>query len=382
MNGAGANVVDRTIMTSVERRKQKGKTMLCPSCNNFRPADNTPCPFCNAPAPAAGGAWGGQNASFVGNQDQSGFASSWGGPGADNTGWNSPSGQLPFPSASWQNPSASGVQQLTFPQQSAASDNSFWSQTLNSSEAQGSQSREQSLLPVPYQPQPSPSSLMVLPTGFPTVGPGVQPVNPLLPALPDQDQEAPVYVPPMYTKPRPIIPRYRAISGLISVLIVCSLLCAGAGYYAQVTGKLAFIEKLFGVYTPPSVASSVHRMLPVPSSQPTPGPASNVIYSVGISDAIDPKSGLVPTYVNQFTVGQTIYVSCSAKAPKAGTISVKWYTDGAYYQSSQPKALNANEGGTAYFSMAYAKPTEGKAEIYWNDQLAQTVLFVVEPSAQ
>lgn len=360
--------------------------MLCPSCNNFRPASNAPCPFCNAPASLAGDAWGGQNASFAGNQNQSSFANSWGDPAGSSTNWQSPSGQLPFPAASWQNPSASGVQQLGFPQQSAASDNSFWSQTLGSSDAQGSQQKEQqSLLPVPYQAQPSPpsQSLMVLPTGFPTVGPGIQPVNPLLPALPDQDQEAPVYVPPMYTKPRPIIPRYRAISGLISMLVVFSLLCAGAGYYAQVTGKLAFFEKLFGVYTPPAVTSSTHQMLKVPSTQATPGPAANVVFSVGISNSADTHSNLVTSYVNQFTVGQVIYLSCSARGPKDGTLSVKWYTNGQLYKSPPgPPPIKANTTATALFQIIYAQPAEGKAEIYWNNQLAQTVLFVVQPSAQ
>lgn len=356
--------------------------MLCPSCNNFRPANSAPCPFCNAPASLAGDAWGGQNASFAGNQNQAGFASSWGGPSGSEANGQSASGQLPFPTGAWQDPSASGVQQLGFPQQAAASDNSFWSQAPGSFEAQGAQQEKPSLLPVPYQGQPSPpsQSLMVLPTGFPTIGPGIQPVNSLVPALPDQ--EAPVYVPPMYTKPRPIIPRYRAISGLISMIVVFSLLCAGAGYYAQVTGRLAFFEKLFGIYTPPSVTSSMHHMLTVPSSQTTPGPAANVIYSVGISDSYDPTSNLIKTYVNQFTVGQKFYLSCSARSSKDGQITVKWYTDGQYYQTSQPQSIKANTAATALFPMVYVQPTEGKAEIYWNGQIAQTVLFVVEPSAQ
>ena len=43
-------------------------------------------------------------------------------------------------------------------------------------------------------------------------------------ALPGEQAET-VYVAPMYTKPRPIIPRYRIFSGILSILIVALLVC-------------------------------------------------------------------------------------------------------------------------------------------------------------
>src|SRR5258708_5408135 len=208
--------------------------MLCPSCNNFRPANNASCPLCKAPSPLVNDGWGGNNASFSGNawgnqsQDQANFATSWGNPGGTGTGplnnnWNNsvPSGQLPITSNNWGDPAASGVQQMGFPtvgQQQGNNNSSFWSQV----EPQPAQDAAagQSMLPVPYQAQAQPGSqaLMVMPNGFPTIGAGLQAANPLLPALPDSSQEPAVYVAPMYTKPRPIIPRYLAISGLISFI--------------------------------------------------------------------------------------------------------------------------------------------------------------------
>lgn len=354
--------------------------MLCPACNNFRPANEAPCPWCNAPAASAGTAWGGQNASFDAGQNQSG--NSWGGPAPSSSDWNS--GQLAFPTNSWQDATSSGVQQLAFPTvetQQAPGDNPFWSQ---SPEVGGNGKGDQSLLPVPYREQPNPNSLVPLPTGFPTLSPNVRAVNSLLPALPDQ--EAPVYVPPMYTKPRPIIPRYRAISGLISVIVVLALLCSGSVYLAQVTGKLTPLEKFFGFYSPPSIAST-GRSLPVPPVQQTFGPGNKVITSVGLGSSIDPQSHLVPIYSNQFAAGQTIYLTCSISTNKPGTIITKWYTNNNLFKVLPQPVADPKTQNQGLFQMIYGQPAEGKVEVYWadqqgNQQLAATLLFVVEPIAQ
>ncbi len=384
--------------------------MQCPSCNGLRPANNAPCPLCNAPSPLVTEAWNGQGApAAFGNQNQSAFAPPWGGSGALQNDWSgSGAQQMAFPS-SQPNFSGSGMQQMSFPpssqpnvggsgaqprafpsgQQAFApqpdgSDNSFWTQNRATREMRGSGSgQQQSLLPVPYQ-DPNRQALSVLPTAFPTLAPGIPQVNPLLPALPDADQEAPIYVAPMYTKPRPIIPRYRAISGLISVLIVFSLLCGGVGYYAQVTGRLAFFEKLFGNYAPPPIVST-QKTLPVPSNQVirSTTPAAAVIDSVGISTSA--PNGIIPALINQFTVGQPIYLVCGANTANqkaAGVITIKWYTDNHLYRvDPSNKPIGPNQSVAAIFRTIYGLPTEGKAEVYWNKDLAATVLFVVEPSA-
>jgi hypothetical protein len=381
--------------------------MLCPSCNGFRPANNAPCPSCNAPSPLVNEAGNSQNAFFPGNQNQAAFAPSWGGPDMQMGNFGgSGAQQMAFPSPppnfggsgaqqmgnfggsgaqQMGNFGGSGIQQMgnfggSGAQPSDGSDGSFWSQNAFTREAR-STGKQQSLLPVPYQDQPGSNerALSLLPSSFPTIAPGVPQVNSLVPALPDSDQEAPVYVPPMYTKPRPIIPRYRAVSGLLSVIIVFSLLCAGAGYWAQVSGKLVGIEKLFGVYTPPPITSNQNH-LQVPSNQVVQGPAANVIYSVGISNKIDHTTGIVPVEVNQFTVGETIWLTCSAKPPKDGVLSVQWYSNGNKYQRSNQDIPHAKGLQTAIVPIVYGLATEGRAEVYWNNQLAATVLFVVEPA--
>lgn len=335
--------------------------MLCPSCNNFRPATNAPCPLCQAPSPLTA-----SNASFSGNnwdeQQQFGASGAWGVSSLGNNDWSAASGQLAFPPSSWQDAPDMAAQQLAFP-------------------TAAQQPPGQSLLPVPYQGQAGPASqsLMVR-SAFPTFNPDGQALNPLLPALPDADQEAPIYVAPMYTKPRPLIPRYRAISGLLSVLIVFGLLCAGAGYYAQVTGKLVFFQKLMGTYSPPAMASSQHA-LPVPSTQVTVAPGANTITSAGISNQVDQKTGNFSRYVNEFKIGELIYLTCNINSSKPGTITVKWYSNNNFYRQDTREVANPKVQNGALFQTVYAQATEGKVEIYWNGQIQRTLLFVVEPIA-
>ncbi len=340
--------------------------MLCPSCKTSRPANHAPCPFCRAASPLASNAW---------SEQQLASSGSWGGPVTDEG--NDMPDQFAFPSSPWQD-SSHAAQQMAFPT-AGQQDSSFWSQTLAADNTASGRASEQSLLPVPYRESMSPDSkaLMAIQQPFPPLNQGF---NPHLPALPNGEQDGPVYVAPMYTKPRPLIPRYRAISGLISMVIVFALLCSGAGYYAQVTGKLTFFERILGVSAPPAVAST-GKQLSIPSTQQTPGPAVGSISSAIISNSqnTDVAHGIVNNEVNVFNVGDTIYIVCSLPNAQAGTITVKWYSDTTLYrtQSSATRDSNTN---VAEFHIVYAQPAEGKAAIYWNGQLATTLLFVVEPA--
>lgn len=352
--------------------------MLCPSCKTTRPANQAPCPFCRAASPLVSNAWGEQQLASSGSWSEQQLASSgsWGGPVTDEG--DGMSDQSAFPSSPWQN-SSNAAQQMAFPT-AAQQGSSFWSQQASAPDDPASgHASGQSLLPVPYREQISPDSraLMAIQQPFPPINQGF---NPLLPALPDGDQAGPVYVAPMYTKPRPIIPRYRAISGLLSVVIVFALLCSGAGYYAQVTGKLTFLEKFFGVYSPPAIAST-GKLLPTPSLQQTPGPAAANISSAIISNSknTDAARGIVANEVNNFKVGDIIYIVCTFSNAQPGTIMVKWYSGTILYQK-QTSSTRDSGGNGAEFQIVYAQPAEGKAEIYWNNQLATTLLFVVEPA--
>lgn len=242
-------------------------------------------------------------------------------------------------------------------------------------ESQGVNQLDQTArLPVPYlgqtgvQPQP----LVILsPLKVGDAG------GALIPVQPGEDTPAPIRVLPMYTRPRAIIPRYRAISGLISFIVVLGLLCTGAGYYAKATGKLSFLHQLYGDARPRNVQPSPTQQLLIPSTAATYGPGSVVINSATTASRIDMATSqpLIPT--NVFKVGETIFLTYSVHPKSPGAVTVKWYTNGAFYLASRPIPVSDSRDG--YAELKYPLPVEGMVELYWNNQLAIRLLFVVEP---
>jgi hypothetical protein len=181
----------------------------------------------------------------------------------------------------------------------------------------------------------------------------------------------------MYTKPRAIIPPYRAISGLLSIIIVSVLLCTGAGFYAKTTGKLSFWHQLYGDARPGNIKTAQPAALPVPQSAPILGLASTTINSATTASKIDTKTAQPFNPTNQFKVGDTIYLTYSVHPKSPGTVTARWYTNNNFYQLSNP--ITIKDAASGYIQMQYLQPLEGKVELYWNDQLAITLLFVVEP---
>lgn len=263
-------------------------------------------------------------------------------------------------------------------------DNSLWAQVM-APQAFPTDSpvdtQQPSLLPVPYQPQQAgigPQSLMTISPGFPAVQMGGD-GGALIPAPPST--EPTVHIPPMYTKPRPIIPRYRAVSGLLSVLIVFGLLCVGAGYYAKVTGRLSFLHQLYGDARQANINANPAGQLPVPSTKPQAGPAFNIIPSATTASRFDTEHAVALDHTNQFRVNQIIYLTYSVHPPSPGSVMFKWYTNSAFYLASDPKAVPGTKGQyIGYVSIQFSQPVEGKVEIYWNNQVAVTLFFVVEPA--
>jgi hypothetical protein len=206
----------------------------------------------------------------------------------------------------------------------------------------------------------------------------------MLPALPDEQAET-VYVPPMYTKPRPIIPRYRIVSGMLSALIVSLLVCGGGAYYGQSNGLFNPVERMMGVALPPNVnAASAYKVADPPQQSAVPGPASAIIPAATTTMFIDQKSFAPREQDKIFQVGAPFYVTFSAKPPRQGNIIVKWYMNGQYYRSTTSNKTIDSKQGTinGYVLMTYAIPATGVAELYWvgqgqAPQLAQKLYFSV-----
>ncbi len=242
--------------------------------------------------------------------------------------------------------------------------------------------QQQSFLPVPYQ-QP----------GWPMPQEGRQPtlslqlvpehmVQHLVPLQPEKQESS--YIPPFYTKPRPIIPRYRVFSGLLSVLLVTLLLCGGAGYYAKATGKLDAVTHFFTGPAPASLKPKAAPTLPDPPDQVDKGPAYDTVPSATTASHVDEKNAIALQPDKIFKVNQTFYVICTVLAPKGdGKVSFKWYTNKFLFRTiaadAKGQTLNVKSGDIKSLvgSMSYQQPAEGSVEIYWNNNLAQRLYFVV-----
>jgi hypothetical protein len=326
--------------------------MICPSCHTFRPANNGPCPQCHAPSPLLQA----QN----GNDFTQSPTGNWEGPMTSSS------------RGEWNNGVSTGSSQNY--------DNSLWAQVMAPQIMQGQGSTQPapgSALPVPYSAGQLPVPYTIQP-GLP--GPTIQlggTGGAMIPAQPAGD--GPIYVPPMYTKPRAIIPPYRIISGLISFIVVIGLLCAGGIYYAKATGKLSFLRQIINPHFA-NITPSPAVLLPTPTVIEVPGPASKVINSATTASTIDPISGYPKNATNTFQVNQKIYLTYSVHSNTAGSIRFKWFTNSYDYYDSPPIAIPQTKNGlNGNTGEVYARPAQGMVEIYWNNQLAWQIFFVVEP---
>lgn len=237
------------------------------------------------------------------------------------------------------------------------------------------------MLPVPYQGgmelqterrQPT-ISLQLVPQ---------QAVEHLLPAEPINPDV--VHVPPTFTKPRPIVPRHRVISGFLSVLIVGLLLCSGAGYYAKASGTWDRMVSLYTGKAPVTNVNPNNTNIPDPPqlTAKDSGPAMNVIGSVSLAVRIDKNNQPIQP-VNIFTPGQTFYLTFSVAPPKgqSGTVTTKWYTNNIFYRTIPLARKFAYDPQNVYntnMSMQFQSRLSGYVELYWNNQFAQRRYFAVK----
>ena len=385
--------------------------MFCTYCKAARPDTEVPCPNCGAPSPLLGS----QNSSWGAGGAGNPGAMSWGNtaaPGAPGTSfrdqweqqqvpqpsfdnafaankssWQPPSGQLGS-AQPWQQPSgqlgaAQSWQQQDFdqvpmPSWQQPSEQLSPSQSWQQTGAQDQQkSGPQSLLPVPYEGgtalepvgRQSTISLQLVPE---------QAISHLLPAEPLPVPDI-VHVAPMYTKPRPIIPKRRIINGLLSVIIVTLLLCSGAGYYAKASGIWDSAVRMYTGEAPLNNVTQPNVTIPDPPDA-KPGPAQQFIPSVATATRLDENKQVVEKQ-NIFTPGQKFYLAFSVQPAQGqtGTVIAKWYTNDHFYTVSTPQPVKYDPTKTYYIvmDMRIDQPASGRVELYWNGQLAQTYYFAV-----
>ncbi len=397
--------------------------MICTYCNAMRPANEAPCPNCGGPSPLLGqsafrdrGATS-QRAMSWGSADTNRFSGQWNNqtPQASNMPASpdileqaSPSGrnqvpQMPFsaplapnswgqfspaqnsqvpqasfgpttPANSWGelSPSMNHQWDNQVPQLSFDASSPQWG-TPAQSGVPAMQEPPKSLLPVPYQGQMGLQVERPRDIALPMIqSPSLEQ---MLPALPEDS----VYVPPMYTGSRPIIPRYRIFSGILSLFIVSLLVCGGIGYYAKTSGKLKAMGRAITGAAPASIQVTPLPTLPNPAAKPDIGPAYSKIPAATTTLHIDKNNTpLQPT--RSFKTNQMFYLTFTVPNPGTGVVTAKWYMNNNYYRTTTIASIKQAQGMVnAWMSMSYATPAEGSVELDWNNQLAQRLYFVVQP---
>ncbi len=328
--------------------------MICAYCKTVRAENTAPCTNCGAPSPIQdipqNVNWGTSSlhrGGLLSSQQQSSTVA----PGSSTWGQQA---QLP--------PQWSQAPQQSQPLQQ-------WSQL---------QQPDDSLLPIPYQggmglqTVPQPNAMQVM---------GASTAQDIIIA-PPSEEEGVVYVPPMYTKPRPIIPRYRIISGFLSVIIVSLMLCGGAGYYAKASGKLDMVSRVLTGNSPaPSSIRTTAPALPDPPDKVIIGnpDAYSVITSATTTAHLVKGTTIAAQTDKIFKPNEQFYLTYSVHPLKAGTVTIKWYMNNMQlpYSTIPGPLLPANQPVTGIAAMLYSAQAEGKVELYWNNELAQTLYFVV-----
>ncbi|HEY7358548.1 MAG TPA: hypothetical protein VH590_18835 [Ktedonobacterales bacterium] len=198
-------------------------------------------------------------------------------------------------------------------------------------------------------------------------------------------RKAPAFIPA--TRPRrPYrLSRYRVLSGTISLALVLMTLVGGLAFLAVHSGLAG---RIFGGPTTLAARNYTFQQTPIPTLSGTPQATpsgtqaaqsiTNVVTALHYSSSFDP---ITPT--TTFQTGQNVNVLWKVKNAKANDIvSVIWYESGsALTTSSTPNTQKTFPKAGPYnglFALCYPMGGLGKAELYWNGQLAQTIQFVVQ----
>lgn len=200
-------------------------------------------------------------------------------------------------------------------------------------------------------------------------------------------RKPPAFIPA--TRPRrPYrLSRYRILSGTISLGLVLMLVVGGLAFLTVHSGLAA---RLLGGSAPLAARNTTNLNMPVPTltgtpvSTPSTNPAAQVITNVTTalhySSTFDPIN---PT--RTFNTGENVNVLWKVKnAQTTDVVSVIWYENGNALtnegtkdtKTTFPKAGPYN----GVFALCFPMSGLGKAELYWNNQLAQTIEFAVKGS--
>jgi hypothetical protein len=231
-----------------------------------------------------------------------------------------------------------------------------------------------------------------------------------LPALPSEEEERalgirrPAFIPATDERKGAKPGRWRVVSGVLSIMLLCVGMCGVTGVLAR-NNVIPWLSKLLGFSQPSSVTSVQAFVLPPLYTKNTqlvtkaPGATTPIttIGSYGFIKAIPDQQTVTPQDpADVFAQGDPTYIVMTlGTSVKAGdTVSVKWWwgadangqlqdiTDTV--QKTKPLCCSDPVPATGrelqvVFSIVPPTTGFGKGEIYYNKTLAYTVLFADAP---
>jgi hypothetical protein len=186
------------------------------------------------------------------------------------------------------------------------------------------------------------------------------------------------YVAPIYKRVHPLTSRKRAISGLLSIILVVFLLCIWAGQNSSTSKQVEEFSRLVLGKPPASLQQTGALLIHDPKREPDRGPAIAIISSATTTGRLDPKTHIAVSSEQIFQPNQPVYLTYTVKPTQKGTVTIKWYTNKIMYEPSDIK-VDPVDGNIAngYSEMLFVQPVEGYVELYWNNKLAQRLYFAV-----
>jgi hypothetical protein len=209
------------------------------------------------------------------------------------------------------------------------------------------------------------------------------------PMVPSEEEERllgirrPVYIPAVGTK-KYKLGRWRVISGVLSVVLMCVAAAGIAGFFGQ--KFLARLNAQTGIYNTPSTINYAG----VPATPViTPGPAVKYITSVVTAkrEQVDSLGNVHASGItSKFLVNDTVYVFVEVRNAPKGTHSVcaQWFING---QDIQPPGGITDlcttftaQNVTVQLQEPYPQPGVGMLRIFWDRPASDTSPSATDPT--
>ncbi len=224
-----------------------------------------------------------------------------------------------------------------------------------------------------------------------------------LPALPNEEEERalgirrPAYIPATEVRKGERPSNVRVISGVASIMLLCVAMLGVSGFLVQ-RNVLPGILGQLGLSRPPN-ATPVNNAIPTayagfkplvtPSANKTP--LVKMLSYQGFANGPSPSSPVTPqNETDIFQINRFVYLigNTNDQTKKDDKISIKWYFNDVdatpSIQKTAPKCCDfvltpdkAGKQDQILFQLAIPVATRGKAEIYYNNKIAYTILFLV-----